>query len=57
MRPLGIYLIRISKYILNLIHFLMISGDFGSYFLDANGHTDIRTDGRTDPHIEMRGRI
>ena len=32
-----------------------------SYFLDANGHTDIRTDGRTDgrtdPHIEMRGRV
>ena len=29
--------------------------------LDANGHTDIRThgrtDGQTDPHIEMRGRI
>ena len=21
------------------------------------GHTDIRTYGRTDPHIEMRGRI
>jgi len=53
MRPLGVYLIGISVYILNLIHFLMISGDFGGYFLDANGHTDIRT----DPHIEMRGRI
>ena len=53
MRPLGVYLIGISIYILNLIHFLMISGDFGGYFLDANGQTD----GRTYPHIEMRGRI
>ena len=69
MRPLGIYLIGISICILNMIHSLMISGDFGGVFLDANGHTDIRTyghtdgrtygrtDGRTDPHIEMRGRI
>ena len=65
MRPLGVYLIGISVYILNMIHFLMIPGVFGVFFLVANGHTDghmdghtdIRTDGRTDPHIEMRGRI
>ena len=58
MRPLGIYNIGISLYILNMIHFLMISGDFGGFFKML---TDIRThgptDGRTDPHIEMRGRI
>ena len=52
MRPLGIYLIGISIYILNMIHSLMISGDFGGFFLDAyghtDGHTDIRTDIRTD---------
>ena len=48
MGPLGIYLIGISINILNMIHSLMISGDFGGVFLDANGHTDIRTDGRTD---------
>ena len=53
MRPLGIYLIGISIYILSMIHFLMIS----AFFLDANGHTDGKTDGRTEPHIEMRGRI
>ena len=47
MRPLGVYFIGIPIYILNLIHFLMISGDFGGYFLDANEHTDIRTDGQT----------
>ena len=32
MRPLGIYLIGISIYVLNMIHFLMISGDFGGFF-------------------------
>ena len=66
MRPLGIYLIRISIYILNMIHFLVISGDFGVFSLmltdiRTHGHTDIRTDGRTDgrthPLIEMRRHI
>ena len=34
-------------------------GRFRRFRLDANGHTDGRTDGhgRTDPYIEMRGRI
>ena len=55
-------LIGISVYILNMIHFLMISGDFGGFFkMVTDGHTDTRTyghtDGRTDPRIEMRGRI
>ena len=66
MRPLGIYLIGISIYILNMIHFLMILGDFGGFFklltdIRTHGHTDIRTyghtDGRTDPRIEMRGSV
>ena len=66
MRPLGVYLIGISIYKLNMIHFLMISGDFGVFSLMVTdirtdirtyGHTDGRTDGRTDPLIEMRGRI
>ena len=62
MRPLGIYLIEISIYILNMIHYLMILVDFGVFSLMlTDGHTDPRThgwtDGRTDPHIEMRGRI
>ena len=48
MRPLGIYLIGISIYILNMIHFVMILGDFSGVFLDANGHTVGHTDGRTD---------
>ena len=43
MRPLGIYLIRISIYIMNMIHFLMISGDFSAFFQNANGHTDGQT--------------
>ena len=54
MRPLGIYLIRISMYILNMIHFLMILADFVVFSLMV---TDGRTYGRTDPLIEMRGRI
>ena len=37
-------------------HVLMISGDIG-VFLDANGHTDGHTHGRSDPHIEIRGCI
>ena len=62
MRPLVIYLIGISIYILNMIHFLKISGHFGVFSLMlTDGRTDIRTRGRTygrtDPHIEMRGRI
>ena len=35
MRPLGIYFIGISVYILNMIHFLIILGDFGGFFKDA----------------------
>ena len=62
MRPLRIYLIGISMYILNMVHFLMILADFGVFSLmvtdgHTDGHTDIRTYGRTDPFIEMRGRI
>ena len=45
MRPLGIYLIGISIYILNMIHFLMILGDFGGFFKML---TDIQTHGRTN---------
>ena len=55
----------VLEYILDLIHFLMIFGDLGVFFQNANGHTDRhmdghtdgRTYGQTDPHIEMRGRI
>ena len=54
MRPLGIYLIGISMYILNMIHFLTILANFGVFSLMV---TDGRTYGQTDPHIEMRGRI
>ena len=66
MRPLGIYLIEICKYVLDVIQFLMILGDFGIFSLMLTdgttdrrtyGRTDGHTDGRTDPHIEMRGRI
>ena len=36
-------------YILNMIHFLMILADFGVFSLMVtDGHTDIRTYGRTD---------
>ena len=31
MRPLGVYLIGICKYILDVIQFLMILGDFGGF--------------------------
>ena len=53
MRPLGIYLIVLSIYILNMIHFLMISGNFGGFFkmltdIRTHGPTDGPTDGRTD---------
>ena len=58
MRPLGVYSIGIYKYFLDMIHFLMISGDFCDFSLMlTDGPTDGRTDGRTDPLIEMRGRI
>ena len=58
MRPLGIYLIGISMYILNIFHFLMILADFSGFSLMlTDGRTDGRTHGRTDPFIEMRGRI
>ena len=51
---LGVYLIGIYINIFNVIHFLMISGDFGIFsIMLMDGHTDPRT----DPHIEMRGRI
>ena len=67
MRPLGIYLIGISMYIL-ILEYDSFPEDFGRFrrfFLYGNGRTDIRThgrtdtrmDGRTDPHTEMRGRI
>ena len=53
MRPLGIYLIGIYiynlyvyTYMLDVIHFLMILGDFGVFFLNANGRTDGHTDGQ-----------
>ena len=49
MRPLSIYLMGISMYILNMIHFLMILADFGVFSLMVtDGHTDGRTDIRTD---------
>ena len=62
MRPIGIYLIGISMYILNMIHFLMILAYFAVFSLMVtdgrmDGRTDGHTDGRTDPLIEMRGRI
>ena len=39
-------------YILDVIHFLMILGDFGVFFLNANGRTDGHTDGRTYGHTD-----
>ena len=58
MRPLGVYLIGIYIYILYVIHFLMISGDFRDFSLMLMaGPMDGWTDGRTDPLIEMGGRI
>ena len=53
MRPLGIYFIGIYIYFLDVIHFLMILGDFRNFSLMlTDGHTDPRsyghTDGRTD---------
>ena len=55
MRPLGIYVIGISIYILNMIHFMMISGDFGVFSLMlTDGHTDPRTDPRTDGRTDIR---
>ena len=49
MRPLDIYLIGISMYILNMTHFMMILGDFGVFSLMlTDGTTDGTTDGRTD---------
>ena len=54
MRPLGIYLIEISIYILNMTDF----GQFRRFSLMlTDPRTDGPTDGGTDPHIEMRGRI
>ena len=35
------------EYILDVIHFLMISGDLGIFFQNTNGHTDGPTDGHT----------
>ena len=41
MRPLGIHLIGISMYILNMIHFQMILADFSVFSLMVtDGHTD-----------------
>ena len=49
MRPLGIFLIGISIYILDMIHFPMISGNFGGFFrMLTDIWMDIRTDIRTD---------
>ena len=49
MRPLGIYVIGISIYILNTIHFMMISGNFGVFSLMLTGiWIDRWTDGRID---------
>ena len=60
MRPLGIHLIGISIYLAYGL-FPDGFGRFRCFFLNANGRiygpTDGRTYGRTDPHIEMRGRI
>ena len=51
MRPLRIYLIGISIYILNMIYFLMILVDFGVFSLMlTDGHMDPRTDIWTDGH-------
>ena len=55
MRPLGIYFIGISIYVLNMIHFLMILADFGVFSLMlTDGHTDGRTYGRTYGHTDIR---
>ena len=59
MRLLGIYLIGISIYILNMIHFLMILADFGVFSLMVtdgrmDGRTDIRTDIRTEEDIASK---
>ena len=49
MRPLGIHFIGIYIYILDVIHFLMISGDIRDFSLmQTDGHTDPRTHGHTD---------
>ena len=45
MRPLGIYHIGMSMYILNMIHFLMILANFNIFSLMV---TDGRTSGHTD---------
>ena len=58
MRPVGIYFIGIYIYFLDVIYFLMILGDFRNFSLMLmDGPRNIRTHGRTDLHIEMRGRI
>ena len=62
MRPLGVYLIGISIYILDVIQFLMIVGNFGGFAkmltdTRTHGRMDGRTDDRTRPLIEMRSRI
>ena len=60
-------LARSEKYIFSMRNLLqaraVIQGYSSSnrrlwrFFLNGNGHTDGRIYGRTDPHIEMRGRI
>ena len=53
MQPLGIYLIGISMYILNMIHFLMILANFGVFsLLVTDGRIYGWTDGRTDGHTD-----
>ena len=66
MRPLGNYLIRISIYILHIIHFLMIFANFGVFSLMVtDGRTNGHTDGRMDrpsyrdarAHLKMLNKI
>ena len=52
MRPLGINLIGISIYILNMIHFMMILVNFGVFSLML---TDIRTD--TTPYRDAKSHL
>ena len=49
MRPLGVYLIGICIYIMDVIQILMILGDLGGF---AKMLTDERTYGRTDGHTD-----
>ena len=50
MRPLGIYLMGLCIYILDVIQFVMILVNFGVFSLML---TDQRTDPRTDPRTDQ----